>query len=60
MEGMLNIVELNTLQSALTEMGAAHIACGFGVTLWATFGSTTCGGLPNKGVSSFTAFKGRH
>ena len=34
-EGRLDLRDVNVLRSALSEMGSAHKACGFVVTLWA-------------------------
>ena len=34
-EGRLDLRDMNLLRSALSEMGSAHKACGFVVTLWA-------------------------
>ena len=34
-EGRLDLRDMNVLKGALSEMGSAHKACGFVVTLWA-------------------------
>ena len=34
-EGRLDLRDVNVLKGALSEMGSAHTACGFVVTLWA-------------------------
>ena len=46
-EGRLDLRNLNVLKGALSEMGSAHKACGFVVTLWA---HTTCEELRGNGV----------
>ena len=33
-EGRLDLRDMNVMRSALSEMGSAHKACGFVVTLW--------------------------
>ena len=51
---------MNVLRSALSEMGSAHKACGFVVTLWAHFWvDHMCGIAGEWGtLSTFGAFEG--
>ena len=51
---------MNVLKSALSEMGSAHKACGFVVTLWAHLWVDHMWGIAGEWgtLSTFGAFKG--
>ena len=51
---------MNVLRSALSEMGGAHKACGFVVTLWAHLWVDYMWGIVREWgtLSTFSAFKG--
>ena len=59
-EGRLDLCDLNVLKGALSEMGSAHNACGFVVTLWANLWvDHMCGIAKECGtLSAFSAFRG--
>ena len=63
-EGRLDLRDMNVLRSALSEMGSAHKACGFVVTLWAHLWVDHMWGIAREWgtLSTFSAFKceGRH
>ena len=59
-EGRLDLRDMNVLRSALSEMGSAHKACGFVVTLWAHLWADHMWGIAREWgtLSTFSAFKG--
>ena len=59
-EGRLDLRDMNVLRSALSEMGSAHKACGFVVTLWAHLWVDHMWGIAREWgtLSTFRAFKG--
>ena len=59
-EGRLDLRDMNVLRSALSEMGSAHKACGFVVTLWAHLWVNHMRGIAREWgtLSTFSAFKG--
>ena len=59
-EGRLDLRDMNVLRSALSEMGSAHKACGFVVTLWAHLWVDHMWGIAREWgiLSTFSAFKG--
>ena len=63
-EGRLDLRDLNVLKGALSEMGSAHKACGFVVTLWAHLWVDHMWGIAREWGThaAFRAFKveGRH
>ena len=52
---------MNVLRSALSELGSAHKACGFVVTLWAHLRVDHMWGIAREWgtLSTFSAFKGQ-
>ena len=63
-EGRLDLRDMNVLKSALSEMGSAHKACGFVVTMWARLWVDHMWGIAREWgtLSAFSAFRceGRH
>ena len=63
-EGRLDLRDLNVLKGALSEMGSAHQASGFVVTLWAHFWVDHMRGIAREWgtLSTFSAYRadGRH
>ena len=59
-EGRLDLRDMNVLRSALSEVGSAHKACGFVVTLWAHLWVDHMWGIAREWgtLSTFSAFKG--
>ena len=59
-EGRLDLRDMNVLRSALSEMGSAHKACGFVVTLWAHLWVDKMWGIAREWgtLCTFSAFKG--
>ena len=59
-EGRLDLHDMNVLRSPLSEMGSAHKACGFVVTLWAHLWVDLMWGIAREWgtLSTFSAFKG--
>ena len=55
-EGMLKLGYLNTLKTALAEMGNAHKACGLGVTLWAHLWVDHMGGRSNAQITLLSSW----
>ena len=63
-QGGLDLRDLNVLKGAFSEMGSAHKACGFVVTLWAHLWVDHMWGIAREWgtLSAFSAFRaeGRH
>ena len=59
-EGRLDLRDMNVMRSALSEMGSAHKACGFLVTLWVHLWVDHMWGIAREWgtLSAFSAFKG--
>ena len=59
-EGRLDLRDMNVLKGALSEMGSAHKACGFVVTLWAHLWLDHMWGIAREWgtLSAFSAFRG--
>ena len=59
-EGRLDLRDMNVLKGALSEMGSAHKACGFLVTLWAHLWVDHMWGIAREWgtLSAFSAFRG--
>ena len=60
-EGRLDLRDLNMLTGALSEMGSAHRACGFVLTLWVHLWVDHMWGIAREWatLSPFSAFRGR-